>query len=281
MIGPSSTGLGLGGKSIAINFSRNAVRRDDAMPIQTIRSQRLYRQIADQLQQLIRDGEFPPGSLLPPERDLAQQLGVSRASVREALIALEVVGIVEVRVGHGVLVKEVDAMPPGSVMQAAARKEPWALDPEFTSEIELNLDEEIPPFSLLQARRYLEPENAALAAMNASDEDLSAIRAALERNIYDNNHGGGNLAGDRLLHIRIAEASGNAAYALLIKHLLGHQYGVMFRRLQELFMETGMPQRSQEDHERLVAAIEARDPAAARQAMEVHLDHVLRVFFAE
>ena len=69
--------------------------------------------------------------------------------------------------------------------------------------------------------------------------------------------------------------------ALLIKHLLGHQYGVMFRRLQELFMETGMPQRSQEDHERLVAAIEARDPAAARQAMEVHLDHVLRVFFAE
>ncbi|GAB3347700.1 hypothetical protein GCM10027512_19750 [Chromohalobacter beijerinckii] len=60
MIGPSSTGLGLGGKSIAINFSRNAVRRDDAMPIQTIRSQRLYRQIADQLQQLIRDGEVIP-----------------------------------------------------------------------------------------------------------------------------------------------------------------------------------------------------------------------------
>ena len=62
------------------------------MPIQTIRSQRLYRQIADQLQQLINDGEFPPGTLLPPERELAQALGVSRASVREALIALEVVG---------------------------------------------------------------------------------------------------------------------------------------------------------------------------------------------
>lgn len=253
------------------------------MPIQTIRSQRLYRQIADQLQQLISVGEFPPGTLLPPERELAQSLGVSRASVREALIALEVIGQVAVRVGHGVVVLE---SKPGStplepVMRAAARTEPWAIDPEFESEIELHLNEEIPPFSLLQTRRYLEPEIAALAAMNANEEDLKAIRLALEQNISDNANGGRNCAGDRLLHIRIAEASGNAAYALLIKHLLGHKYGAMFRRLQELFMETDMPQRSQTDHERIVGAIEAHDPAAARHAMEMHLDHVLSVFFAE
>ncbi|MFC7367485.1 FadR/GntR family transcriptional regulator [Vreelandella zhaodongensis] len=258
------------------------------MPIQTIRSQRLYRQIADQLQQLINDGEFPPGTLLPPERELAQSLGVSRASVREALIALEVVGQVAVRVGHGVVVLESRSTPMESVMRAAARTEPWAIDPEFESEIELNLDEEIPPFSLLQTRRYLEPEIAALAAMNANEEDMKAIRSAFERNVADNANGGRNCAadrllhtGDRLLHIRIAEASGNAAYALVIKHLLGHKYGAMFRRLQELFMETDMPQRSQGDHERIVEAIEARDPAAARRAMEVHLDHVLNVFFAE
>lgn len=251
------------------------------MPIQTIRSQRLYRQIADQLQQLIMQGEFPPGTLLPAERELAQSLGVSRASVREALIALEVVGQVEVRVGHGVVVLEPALQAHGSVMRAAASKEPWALDPEFISEIDLNLNEEIPPFSLLQARRYLEPENAALAALNASNDDLKAIRAALERNVYDNANGGGNLSGDRLLHIRIAEASGNAAYALLLKHLLGHKYGVMFRRLQELFMETDMPKRSQVDHERIVEAIEKHDSAGARRAMEVHLDHVLSVFFAD
>ena len=251
------------------------------MPIQTIRSQRLYRQIADQLQQLINDGEFPPGTLLPPERELAQALGVSRASVREALIALEVVGQVAVRVGHGVVVLESRATPMESVMRAAARTEPWAIDPEFESEIELNLDEEIPPFSLLQTRRYLEPEIAALAAMNATEEDMQAIRLAFERNVSDNAAGGRNCAGDRLLHIRIAEASGNAAYALVIKHLLGHKYGAMFRRLQELFMETDMPQRSQDDHKRIVEAIEERDPAAARRAMEVHLDHVLNVFFAE
>ncbi|MEH6641286.1 FadR/GntR family transcriptional regulator [Vreelandella glaciei] len=251
------------------------------MPIQAIRSQRLYRQIADQLQQLIHAGEFPPGTLLPPERELANSLGVSRASVREALIALEVVGQVAVKVGHGVVVLETSSATMEPVMRAAARTEPWALDPEFESEMELNLDEEIPPFSLLQTRRYLEPEIAALAALSASEEDLKAIRLAFERNVADNANGGRNCAGDRLLHIRIAEASGNAAYALVIKHLLGHQYGAMFRRLQELFTETDMPQRSQDDHERIVNAIESRDPIAARHAMEVHLDHVLNVFFAE
>ncbi|WP_353981623.1 FadR/GntR family transcriptional regulator [Salinicola endophyticus] len=249
------------------------------MPIQTIRAQRLYRQIADQLLALIRQGEFPPGSLLPPERDLAQQLGVSRASVREALIALEVVGQVEVRVGHGVLVLERAAPVEAPVMHIASRQEPWAIDPEFESEIELDLDQEIPPFALLEARRFIEPETAALAALNASDDDLEAIRAAYQRNVEDNRHGGNNMVGDRLMHIRIAEASGNAAYAMLLKHLLGHQYGVMFRRLQALFMSTDMPRRSQQDHSRILAAIEARDAEAARAAMAAHLDHVLGVFF--
>lgn len=249
------------------------------MPIQTVRAQRLYRQIADQLLALIREGEFPPGTLLPAERDLAQQLGVSRASVREALIALEVVGQVEVKVGHGVQVLEPPTPVESSVMQSATRQEPWAIDPEFESEIGLDLEREIPPFSLLQTRRHIEPETAALAAVNASEEDLEAIRGAYRRNVEDNRHGGNNMVGDRLMHIRIAEASGNAAYAMMIKHLLGHRYGAMFRRLQALFMETDMPRESQVDHARILEAIEARDPEAARAAMARHLDHVLRVFF--
>ena len=74
------------------------------MPIQAVESQRLYRQIAGQLSTLIASGEFAPGARLPSERDLAVQLGVSRPSVREALIALEVEGKVEVRVGAGIFV---------------------------------------------------------------------------------------------------------------------------------------------------------------------------------
>ena len=75
------------------------------MPFQSIEPRRLYRQIAEQIRGLIRSGEFPPGARLPPERDLAKQLGVSRPSVREALIALEVEGLVEVRIGSGIYVR--------------------------------------------------------------------------------------------------------------------------------------------------------------------------------
>ena len=74
------------------------------MPFQSIEPRRLYRQIADQIRELIRAGEFVAGARLPPERDLAKQLGVSRPSVREALIALEVEGLVEVRIGSGIYV---------------------------------------------------------------------------------------------------------------------------------------------------------------------------------
>src|SRR5712671_6895877 len=81
------------------------------MPIQTIEPRRLYRQIADQLRSLIEHGEYKVGTRLPPERDLATQLGVSRPSVREALIALEVEGLVEVRMGSGVYVRPHDAHP--------------------------------------------------------------------------------------------------------------------------------------------------------------------------
>src|SRR5439155_20970979 len=74
------------------------------MPIHSNEPRRLYRQIADQIRSLIRSNEFAAGARLPPERDLARQLGVSRPSVREALIALEVEGLVEVKIGSGIYV---------------------------------------------------------------------------------------------------------------------------------------------------------------------------------
>src|SRR5437868_336592 len=76
------------------------------MPIQTIESRRLYRQIADQVTRLIESGDFAAGTRLPAERELAERLGVSRPSVREALIALEVEGLVDVRGGAGVFVND-------------------------------------------------------------------------------------------------------------------------------------------------------------------------------
>ena len=115
------------------------IPRDHRLP--QIEPMRLYRQIADLLSERIDDGVFPVGSLLPAERDLAQQLGVSRTSVREALIALEVSGKVSVRVGHGVQILE--AMP------RRGRGE--------TAEIS---DGDIGPIELMEARRHVELKTA-------------------------------------------------------------------------------------------------------------------------
>src|SRR2546423_11640486 len=96
------------------------------MPIHSIEPRRLYRQIADQIRTLIRAGEFTAGSRLPPERDLARQLGVSRPSVREALIALEVEGLVDSRIGSGIYKHVhgrtgIDLLPAGSGDYAVLR----------------------------------------------------------------------------------------------------------------------------------------------------------------
>lgn len=250
------------------------------MPVQSIQNRRLYQQIADQLRGMIESGEYPPGSYLPAERELSQQFGVSRTSLREALIALEVIGLVRVKVGDGVQVLDAGSgAAHAGVLAQAAHSARWELDPELS--VEPDFGAEVPPFSLLQARRLVEPEAAALAAENASDEELAGIREAYEQNMADNEAGSTTHPGDRLLHVRIADASGNPAYALLIRHLLGHKYGAMFQRLQELYTPRDMPHRSEDEHRAIVDAICAREPAAARKAMRTHLDSVIRIFSRE
>jgi DNA-binding FadR family transcriptional regulator len=249
------------------------------MPIQSITNRRIYQQIADQLRAMISSGEFPPGSYLPAERELSQMFGVSRTSVREALIALEVVGLVKVRVGDGVTVQAPGAVPAqaaGHLLDEAARRQPWPVDEELG--LAPDFAAEVPPFSLLQARRLVEPEAAALAAEHASKSELAGIEKAYRRNIADNRAGSTTHPGDRLLHIRIADASGNPAYALLIRHLLGHQYGAMFQRLQALYTPRDMPHRSELEHRAIVESLQARDAQAARRAMRAHLDSVIRIF---
>jgi len=250
------------------------------MPIKKLENPRIYRQIADQLKTLIDNKEFPPGSRLPSERELASQLQVSRASVREALIALEVIGLVDVKVGNGVIVCDSSAgrLPPSQepVMALAGRNQ-WA-DVDDELNIELDFTAELPPFSLLQTRRLIEPETAALAARHASDEQLAAIRQAYEQNCRDNRQGSATHPGDRLFHIRIAEASSNPTYAFIIAHLLGHRYGTMFRSLQLHYTTQDMPHRSEVEHLAILNAIEARDARGAKKAMKEHLDAVIAIF---
>jgi len=250
------------------------------MPIKKLENPRIYRQIADQLKTLIDNKELPHGSRLPAERELASQLQVSRASVREALIALEVIGLVDVKVGNGVIVREQPTtvqQPTQEPVMAQAGRNQWA-DVDDELNIELDFTAELPPFSLLQTRRLIEPETAALAARYASDEELAGIRQAYEQNCRDNRQGSATHPGDRLFHIRIAQASGNPAYAFIIAHLLGHRYGTMFRGLQLHYTPQDMPHRSEVEHLAILTALEARDTRAAKKAMKEHLDAVIAIF---
>lgn len=230
---------------------------------------RLYKHIAEQLKTQIQQGIYPEKSALPPERELAKLLNVSRTSVREAIIALEVEGWVEVKIGSGVYVKT--PMP-----QSALPPQAPPIDPLIAPY--LPEEEEMSPFSLLNARLHIEPEAAALAAQHWDEFSLNAIQQAYLLNVQDNFAGSQHHLGDRLFHIRIAEASGNDAYAAVLRLFLGHGYGKMFSRLQHFFTPKDMPLRSQSEHLNILIQIQKRDREGARQAMKEHLENVINTF---
>jgi DNA-binding FadR family transcriptional regulator len=225
------------------------------MPLQAVDNRRLYRQIADQIAALIEKGEYSAGERLPPERDLAKQLGVSRPSVREALIALEVEGYVEVRDGSGVY-----------VVGRGARRASAALPAESG------------PFELIKARWLIEAECAALAAKNATRPQLRAIEEALDDMEAQRRKGTMPLDSDRDLHLRIAEATGNSALALVVKTLWDQRTGPLFLQLEHHFDTPQLWGAAIEEHREIVHAIARHDGAAARAAMRRHMDRAARRF---
>jgi DNA-binding FadR family transcriptional regulator len=225
------------------------------MPLQAVDNRRLYRQIADQIAALIERGEYGAGQRLPPERDLAKHLGVSRPSVREALIALEVEGYVEVRVGSGVYV-----MGAGR----AARAAPLSADSG--------------PFELIKARWLIEAECAALAAKAATKAQIRAMEEALDQMEEERDRGVMPLGADRLFHLRIAEASGNSALALVVKTLWDQRQGPLFLRLEHHFDTPDLWTVAIREHRDIVAAIARHDAGAARSAMRAHMNHAAKRF---
>jgi len=230
------------------------------MPIHTVEPRRLYRQIAEQIGALIATGEFSPGKRLPPERNLAQLLGVSRPSVREALIALEIAGLVDVRVGSGIYVREAASQPASMPVSP----EPEDIDPG--------------PFELLRARRLIEGEIAALAAKFAKEPEIGAIKETLAWMVQENERNAPTQEGDREFHIRIAEASGNSALALVVRGLWDQRYRPMYTRIEQHFSTPALRAQSLSDHVSIFNAIERHDVRGARAAMHRHLDRVYKEF---
>jgi GntR family transcriptional repressor for pyruvate dehydrogenase complex len=217
------------------------------MPFQPIEPRRLYRQIADQLRQLIQSGEFAIGSRLPPERDLAAKMGVSRPSVREALIALEVEGLIEVRMGSGIVVIGRDSVR--------------------------LLDNAHGPLEIIRARQLIECELAALAARSTDASLLPDLLETLRDMEADIAARTLPIRGDRAFHIRIAQASDNSALQAVVTQLFDERNGPLFTRLGSHFEREATWKAAVEEHRAVVEAIAAHDPALARAAMSGHLDH--------
>ena len=215
---------------------------------------RLYRQVADKIQAMIVEEGIAAGERLPSERDLSAKLSVSRASLREALIALELSGVVEVRGGSGVYV-------------STKTEEPKALA-EATGP---------GPFELLSARRLIESEVAAIAARVATDGAIDAILRAVEEMERHHDNYSTNEHLDRNFHFAIAAATGNSALVGVMTYLWD-QRGRLWHKLKEHFQTEELRKETLSDHRQIFLAIANHDPAAARQAMRAHLERVTRTF---
>ena len=224
------------------------------MPLTMVEPQRLYRRIADQIAALIDRGEYPAGARLPAERELARELGVSRTSVREAIISLEIAGKGEVRVGNGIFVRPHAAGLPRE-------------------------DDDGPgPFELLAARRMIEGEIAAAAAKLAKRPDLKALRATLDEMRDADDDFARRDTADREFHLRIAEITRNGALAQVVAALWEQRRGELWTRIEKHFHTPELRARTIEDHAAIVDALAAGDPDAARAAMQRHLARGAREF---
>jgi DNA-binding FadR family transcriptional regulator len=223
------------------------------MPVTPITSKKLYLRIIEQLKSLIRAGEYRPGDRLPTERDLAQRLGVSRAPVREALVALELADIVEGRVGEGWFVR---------------RTVEGALD---------NSVRDHPPSDILEARLLVECAVIEQATRNLDDDDLSALRRTVDEFRDEIDRGRYDGQADRAFHLTLARASGNSVFAELISSLWDLQNEQFFNRLEVVSgHQRERLDRYLAEHRAMLNALAARDIACARAAMREHLEGVNR-----
>ena len=226
--------------------------RPPAPAFQTVRKVRRYEQVADQLRHLIETGAVKAGDLLPPERELAQKLGVGRSSIRDAIRTLEVMGILEPRQGHGTVVSDLSAdslvVPLAS---ALSRRR------ELVSE-------------LLDVRRMLEPALAARAAKNATRAEIENLADILRRQQAKLRRGQDGIEEDSEFHYAIAVAARNTVVLKVLDVLMDLLRESRARSLQV----RGRPGRSFDGHRRILRAIQRRDADGAEAAVKKHLQEI-------
>ena len=229
--------------------------------LRVVRSKRMYEQIAEQIGDLIRSEHYRPGDRIPPERDLAKMLGVSRPSVREAMIALEAAGLIEVRVGDGTYVRDVPAF--GADL-------PWTVEG----------DPGPGPLEQFQARRLIETDIAARAAVAATAQEIRELDDLVEEmaKVYP---GLGDFE-DRLgfrFHTALARAARNGVLAAFVEYLWTLREKDMWRHLRRRVVTPDNRRQVVIDRREIVAGVAERNPSRARAAMVALLDRAERRYF--
>jgi GntR family transcriptional repressor for pyruvate dehydrogenase complex len=212
---------------------------------------RLYLQIAEKLRELITRADFAPNGRLPPERALAETLGVSRPSVREALVALELEGLVEIRMGSGVYVCAT----------------PHAQSGASLSQTELGdslLD-------IMGARCVIEGSIAASVAPFCKAKDLKALRGIYNEMEREVEAGRIPVAADRAFHLAIAQMSGNEVLVRTVSSLFDARHSPLSEKLRGHFENESTWRAVPDEHRVILEALEAHDAIQAQAAMQRHL----------
>lgn len=218
-----------------------------------VRTSRLYEQIVQQVEESIQKGTLKTGDKLPAERDLAEQFGVSRTAVREAVKALREKGLVEAFPGRGTFIME-----------------------STSHTMRLSLDRMVKTSSaegskfLAEVREIIEPEIAAMAATRAEAEDLATMRESVTIMDDAKKEPEAYIEADLDFHLALAEAAGNPIILSLIDSIVG----LLREQRMGIFQVEGGPERGQYHHKRILEAVEHRDPAGAREAMKAHMRQV-------
>jgi GntR family transcriptional regulator, transcriptional repressor for pyruvate dehydrogenase complex len=218
-----------------------------------VQASRLYEQIVDQIEESIRTKALKEGDQLPPERELAQQFGVSRTAVREAVKALRGKGLVEAYPGRGTFIINQNSHSLRQTLDRLA-----------------NAGDSQGALDLCEVRELFEPEIAALAALRATEEHLSEIRALIKLMEDARPDPLDFLEADNNFHLALAKACSNPLIFSLADPIIGL---LREHRLRARFA-TGTLDRAQHHHKCILEAVEHRDPAAARDAMRAHLQQV-------
>ncbi len=221
------------------------------MGLRVVKKTRIYEDIVEQIRQLVAHGHLKPGDQLPPERELSDKFQVSRASVREAIRALESMGLVTSRSGEGTYVAtSIEAI--FAPLAAALLKGKDTL------------------IHIFEARKVLEPEIAAIAAERATPAEVSNLTRILREQAQAIAFGGTGVEADNAFHSALAHATKNTFFLRLNDTIVDS----LIEARRQYLQTPGRAARSLAGHREILKAIQAEDPDATKRAMLAHLETI-------